>query len=211
MTSRAAETQDATEATPVLLALGLDAVCDRFLDVIAAGQQNVHQVYIGLEEHEIFEVDHLHNDLDVLPGGGAQVVLLVTLALKLQHHVFDGGALAADAAELVPQPVSLALQCIFDEGFTLCFKFPCIVQEGHADFMKAPYLARVVLKALEDSTTNISGVDQALLDLSSVLQRKASLLLDGQFLPLQGALGQVSALCATHKVQVGQQQQRHGS
>lgn len=50
---------------------------------------------------EILEVDHLHQDLDVLPDHGAEVVFVVALALQLEHHLLHGNTLAIDAAELV--------------------------------------------------------------------------------------------------------------
>lgn len=46
-------------------------------------------------------MDHLHQDLDVLPDHGAEVVFVVALALQLEHHLLHGNTLAIDAAELV--------------------------------------------------------------------------------------------------------------
>lgn len=68
---------------------------------------------------QVLEVDHLHHDVDVLLGGGAEVVLHVALALQLEHHVLHRQAPAADAAELVPKPVGHALQRVLDEGLPL--------------------------------------------------------------------------------------------
>lgn len=45
-------------------------------------------------------------------------------------------------------------------------KFASVVQERHADLLQPPYLAGVVLKALEHTTADISGTHQAVLDLS---------------------------------------------
>lgn len=68
---------------------------------------------------QVFEVNHLHNDLDVLLGSGAEVMLQVALPLQLEHHLFNGRALTADAAEFMPQGMSLTLQSVFNEGFSL--------------------------------------------------------------------------------------------
>lgn len=51
---------------------------------------------------EILEMDHLHHDGHILLRSRAQVVFDVTLPLQLEHHLFNGHALPADAAELVP-------------------------------------------------------------------------------------------------------------
>lgn len=51
---------------------------------------------------EILEMDHLHHDSHVLLSSRAQVVFDVTLSLELEHHLFNGHALPADTAELVP-------------------------------------------------------------------------------------------------------------
>lgn len=45
-------------------------------------------------------------------------------------------------------------------------KFASIVQECHADLLQPPYLAGVILKALEHTTADISCTHQAVLDLS---------------------------------------------
>lgn len=45
-------------------------------------------------------------------------------------------------------------------------KFASIVQERHADLLQPPYLAGVILKALEHTTADISCTHQAVLDLS---------------------------------------------
>ena len=68
---------------------------------------------------KVLEVDHFHHDGDVLLGGGAEVVFEVALPLQLEHHLLDGHALPADAAELVPESVGHTLQRIFDEGLSL--------------------------------------------------------------------------------------------
>lgn len=64
-------------------------------------------------------MDHLDHDGHVLLRSRAQVVLHVTLSLELEHHLFDGRALATDTAEFVPQTVGHALQSVLDEGFPL--------------------------------------------------------------------------------------------
>lgn len=64
-------------------------------------------------------MNHLHHDGDVLLCGRAQVVLEVTLPLQLEDHLFDGRTLAADAAELVAEPVRHTLQSILYERFPL--------------------------------------------------------------------------------------------
>ena len=68
---------------------------------------------------KVLEVDHLHHDSNVLLGCRTQVVSEVTLSLQLEHHLFNGQALPADAAELVSQAVGHALQSILDERLTL--------------------------------------------------------------------------------------------
>lgn len=60
-------------------------------------------------------MDHLGHHPHVVPGGGAQVVFEVALPLQLGHHVPNGRALPAYAAEPVPQSMGLTLQGIFDE------------------------------------------------------------------------------------------------
>lgn len=45
-------------------------------------------------------------------------------------------------------------------------KFASVVQERHADLLQPPYLAGVILKALEHTTADISCTHQAVLDLS---------------------------------------------
>lgn len=45
-------------------------------------------------------------------------------------------------------------------------KFASVVQERHADLLQPPYLAGVILKALEHTTAHISCTHQAMLDLS---------------------------------------------
>ncbi len=60
-------------------------------------------------------MDHLHHDIDVLPHGRAEVVFDVALTLQLEHHLFHGQTLAADAAELVAKSMGHAFQHIFDE------------------------------------------------------------------------------------------------
>lgn len=68
---------------------------------------------------EILEMNHLHHDGHILLRGGAEVVLNITLPLELEHHLLNGHTLPADAAELVPEPVSHTLQSILDEGLSL--------------------------------------------------------------------------------------------
>lgn len=69
---------------------------------------------------EVLEVDHLHHDGHILFSSGAQVVFDVTLSLELEYHLFNRHAFPADAAELVPQPMSHTFQGILDERFPLC-------------------------------------------------------------------------------------------
>lgn len=121
-------------------------------------------------------MDHLHHDSHVLLGGGAQVVFDVALSLQLEHHFFYGHALPTDAAELVPKPVGHAFESIFDKRLSLRVEFASIVEERHADFLKPPNLARVILEALEHTTAHITSIHQAMLDLGCVLQRQAPFL-----------------------------------
>lgn len=44
---RGAEAQDGAQASPVLLALSLDAVGNGLLHLLPTGQQQVHQVHVG--------------------------------------------------------------------------------------------------------------------------------------------------------------------
>lgn len=73
----------------------------------------------SLLQQQVLEVDHVSQDVRVGPRGRAQVVLEVAFPLQLEHQLPDGRALAADAAETVPQRVRLALQGLFDEGLAL--------------------------------------------------------------------------------------------
>lgn len=68
---------------------------------------------------EILKMDHLDHDSHVLLRSRAQVVFHVTLSLKLEHHLFDGGTFPTDTAEFVPQTMGHTLQSILDEGFPL--------------------------------------------------------------------------------------------
>lgn len=68
---------------------------------------------------QVLEVDHLHNDINVVLSRRAQVVLCVAFTLELEHHVFYGQALSTDAAEFVPKAMGHAFQCIFDERLAL--------------------------------------------------------------------------------------------
>lgn len=51
---------------------------------------------------KILEMDHLHHDGHVFLRSRAQVVFDVAFSLELEHHLFYGHTLSADAAELVP-------------------------------------------------------------------------------------------------------------
>lgn len=68
---------------------------------------------------QVLEVDHLHNDINVVLSRSTQIVLCVAFPLELEHHVLYGQTLSTDAAEFMPQAMGHAFQCIFDERLSL--------------------------------------------------------------------------------------------